>query len=169
MLGFRGFSKTFSRGYQVKSTTFKTIPVYPAVQSPSNHNLLSSLSKQELDKKLDPEGWRRSLISSHNKERLRAGDVVRVAYNQQKCKYDNLMGYVLSVDRKALEQDASILLRNQYSKTFVEVRVPIFSPLVERIDLIRRADGRRQRSKHYYIRGTKLDVGDLEAGMRKRR
>lgn len=169
MLGVKGCPRIFARCYQIKTTSFKRIPVYPPVQEAPKSNILKVLSKQSLDKKLDSEGWRRELISPNNKERLRAGDVVRVAYNSQKCNYDNLMGYVLAVDRKALQQDASILLRNQYAKTFVEVRVPIFSPLIERIDLIRRADGRRQRSKHYYIRGTKLDVGDLEAGLRKRR
>ncbi|SCU78088.1 LANO_0A02058g1_1 [Lachancea nothofagi CBS 11611] len=163
------FAKIFARSYQVGSTTRKTIPVYPAIEKECKSNLLKQLSEKDLNDSLDPQKWRRELISTHNKDRLRAGDVVRVAYNSQKCKYDNLMGYVLSVDRKVLTQDASILLRNQYAKTFVEVRVPIFSPLIDRIDLIRRADGRRQRGKHYYIRNTKLDVGDLEAGMRKRR
>ncbi|CEP61140.1 mitochondrial 54S ribosomal protein bL19m LALA0_S02e07624g [Lachancea lanzarotensis] len=169
ILRLPGLSRGFVRNYQLSSTTRKTIPVYPAVEEPCKPNLLKILSEKDMNESLDRESWRRDLVSSHNKDRLRAGDVVRVAYNSQKCKYDNLMGYVLSVDRKELTQDASILLRNQYSKTFVEVRVPIFSPLIERIDLIRRADGRRHRGKHYYIRNTRLDVKDLEAGMRKRR
>ncbi|SCU89108.1 LADA_0E13718g1_1 [Lachancea dasiensis] len=168
-LTLSGAVKCFTRSYQLGSTSRKIIPVYPAIENAGKPKLLKRVTEKDLDESLDPQKWRRELISKHNKERLRAGDVVRVAYNSQKCKYDNLMGYVLSVDRKEITQDASILLRNQYAKTFVEVRVPIFSPVIERIDLIRRADGRRQRNKHYYIRGTKLDVKDLEAGMRKRR
>ncbi|SCV03973.1 LAME_0H14730g1_1 [Lachancea meyersii CBS 8951] len=167
--GLPGLVRGIVRNYQLSSTSRKTIPVYPAVEEACQCNLLKRLSEKDMNETLDPQKWRRDLISPHNKDRLRAGDVVRVAYNAQKCNYDNLMGYVLSVDRKELTQDASILLRNQYAKTFVEVRVPVFSPLIERIDLIRRADKRRQRSKHYYIRNTRLDVGDLEAGMRKRR
>lgn len=121
-----------------------------------------------MDTKLDPNGWRRKIISK-SKNSLNAGDVVRVVYDAEKCSYDNFVGYVLSVDRKRLIQDASVLLRNQIAKTSVEVRVPIFSPLVERIDVLRKSDSRRKRNKHYYIRGTKLDVGDLEAGLRKKR
>ena len=54
------------------------------------------------------------------------------------------------------------------AKTMVEMRIPIFSPLIERIDVLRKSDGKRKRNKHYYIRNTRLDVGDLEAGLKKR-
>lgn len=164
-----GATRLLVRHYQVPTTTRKIIPVYPPVQEAPASNLVKKIAKKDVDSILDPNGWRQKLISVHNKERIRAGDVVRVVYDGEKCKYDNIMGYVLSVDRKALALDASLLLRNQISKTFVETRVPLFSPLIERIDIIRRADARRERNKHYYIRGTKLDVGDLEAGMRKRK
>lgn len=160
--------EVFVRNYQVLTTTRKTIPVYPAVEKKQASNLLQRLSKNDLDAKLDPSGWRRKLVSK-KKEALNAGDIVRVVYNSEKCAHDNFVGYVLSVDRKQLVQDASILLRNQIAKTAVEVRVPIFSPLIERIDLLRKSDSRRKRNRHYYIRGTKLDVGDLEAGLRKKR
>lgn len=120
-------------------------------------------------KKLDPEGWKRQLISKNAHQSLRAGDVVRVVYDRSKCSYDSFIGYVLSVNHKELIQDSSLLLRNQISKTPVEMRVPVFSPLIERIDLLKKTDGKRQRNRHYYIRGTKLDVGDLDAGLRKRK
>lgn len=94
---------------------------------------------------------------------------MRVVYDSKKCSNDNFVGYVISVDRKKYDQDASLLLRNQIAKTYVELRVPVFSPLVERIDLLRKNNGKRKRNKHYYIRGTKLDVPDLEAGMRKKK
>lgn len=157
------------RFYQVPTTTRKVIPVYPPVQSKPSPNLVNKLSEKDLDDQLDPQKWRRNLIDSKNTGHLRAGDVVRIVYDSSKCNYDNFIGYVLSLDRKSLAQDASVLLRNHVSKTAVEVRVPIFSPLVERIDLLRRSDGKRGRNKQYYIRDTKLDVGDLEANMRKRK
>ncbi|QLG70774.1 hypothetical protein HG535_0A07160 [Zygotorulaspora mrakii] len=160
--------KIFFRSYQIPTTTRKIIPIYSPVEKIQSSNILERLSRQELDTKLDPNGWRRKIISK-SKNSLNAGDVVRVVYDAEKCSYDNFVGYVLSVDRKRLIQDASVLLRNQIAKTSVEVRVPIFSPLVERIDVLRKSDSRRKRNKHYYIRGTKLDVGDLEAGLRKKR
>ncbi|SCU87876.1 LAMI_0D07844g1_1 [Lachancea mirantina] len=156
------------RHYQILSGSRKVLPVYPPAEKKSSSNLLSRLSALDQNA-LDPQGWRRKLISGQPDETTRAGDVVRVVYDSNKCNYDNFVGYVLAVDRKSMTQDASLLLRNQVAKTFVEVRVPIFSPIIQRIDILRKSDGRRKRNKHYYIRGTKLDVGDLEAGLRKRK
>lgn len=146
----------------------KIIPVYPPIEKRSTPLVIKTLANQDLSQ-LDPNGVKTELVSKKNPDRLRAGDVLRVVYNSNKCNYDNFTGYVLAVDRKPIIQDTSILLRDYIYKTCVEMRVPIFSPLVERIDLIRRADGKRRRSKHYYIRNTRLDVGDLEASMRKKK
>lgn len=162
-------SRTFLRSYQIASTTRKVIPVYPTVEETKKRNLVETLAKQDLDAKLDPTGWRRKLVGKSAKESLSAGDVVRVVYDSKKCSYDNFVGYVLAVNRKNLVQDATLLLRNQISRTAVEALIPVFSPLIERIDVLRRADGRRKRNKHYYIRNTRLDVGDLEASLRKKR
>ncbi|GAV53876.1 hypothetical protein ZYGR_0AK03780 [Zygosaccharomyces rouxii] len=156
------------RTYQVPATTRKVIPVYPPVEQRQKPNLLKTLTDVDIQR-LDPQGWKRQLVSKKARHSLRAGDVVRIVYDQSKCSYDNFVGYVLSVNHKELIQDSSLLLRNQISKTAVEMRVPVFSPLIERIDLLKKTDGKRQRNKHYYIRGTKLDVGDLEAGLRKRK
>lgn len=156
------------RTYQIPTTTRKVIPVYPPAEQRQKSNLLRTLADVDV-KKLDPEGWKRQLISKNAHQSLRAGDVVRVVYDRSKCSYDSFIGYVLSVNHKELIQDSSLLLRNQISKTPVEMRVPVFSPLIERIDLLKKTDGKRQRNRHYYIRGTKLDVGDLDAGLRKRK
>lgn len=159
------------RSYQIQSTTRKIIPVYPPAEkqdSLKNTPLLQKISKEELDTTLDPTGWRRRLIDKHSGESLRAGDVVRVIYDKKKCNLDNFIGYILSVNRKELVQDASLLLRNQVSKVMVEVRVPLFSPLIQRIDILKRSDGSRRRNKHYYIRGTRLDVGNLDSLVKKR-
>lgn len=159
------------RWYQVSDHTKKVIPIYPPVESPvtpKNGVLLKNLSKIELDTKLDPTEWRRKLISKHNSECVKAGDVVRVVYDKEKCSYETFVGYVLSLDRKELVQDASLLLRNQISKSVVEVRLPVFSPLIKRIDILKKGDGSRKRNKHYYIRGTKLDVRNLESKTRRK-
>lgn len=162
-------SRAFTRSYQVISTVRKVIPVYPPVEKTQRSNVVQSVAKQDLDIKLDPSGWRRKLVGKSPKESISAGDVVRVVYDSKKCSYDNFVGYVLAVNRKNLIQDASLQLRNQISKTAVEATIPIFSPLIERIDVLRKADSRRKRNRHYYIRNTKLDVGDLEASLRRKR
>lgn len=161
--------RALTRNYQVVSTVRKVIPVYPPVEKIQKANIVQTLAKKDLDTKLDPSGWRRKLVGKSPKDSISAGDVVRVVYDSKKCSYDNFVGYVLAVNRKNLIQDASLQLRNQISKTAVEATIPIFSPLIERIDILRKADSRRKRNRHYYIRGTKLDVGDLEASLRKKR
>lgn len=163
------FSRQFARLYQLPAKSSRQVlPVYAPAEPVSKPLLVNKLAELDLEK-LDPSGIKRKLISKKNEQRLRAGDVVRVVYNSNKCNYDNFIGYILSLDRKELVQDASLLLRDHINKTCIEIRVPVFSPLVERIDVIRKADGRRQRNKHYYIRNTKLDVGDLDANMRKKK
>lgn len=160
------------RCYQVPTSTRKVLPIYPPVDpkpAVKNATLLKQLSEIDLKEKLDTDGWRFKLIDKHNKDCIKVGDVIRIIYNKEKCSYDNFVGYILSVDRKEQVQDASVLLRNQVSKVMVEVRVPLFSPLVERVDILKKSDGSRKRNKHYYIRGTKLDVGNLESKLRKRK
>ncbi|CAI1878281.1 hypothetical protein SEUBUCD646_0C01200 [Saccharomyces eubayanus] len=157
-----------TRTYIVPTTTRKTIPVYPPVELIGSAQIMTRVAQSEIET-LDPGASRRKLISKKNKDRLKAGDVVRVVYDSSKCSYDPFVGYILSIDRKQLVQDASLLLRNQIAKTAVEIRVPLFSPLIERIDLLRPHTSNRQRNKHYYIRGTKLDVGDLEASLRRKK
>lgn len=166
-----GISLIYKRFYQIPNRTRNVIPIYPPVENKSvkPDTLLQRISKEELDTQLDPQGWRRALIKKNTPQSIESGDVVRVIYDQSKCSYDPFIGYVLSIDRKHLIQDASILLRNQISKTMVEMRIPIFSPLVERIDILKKNDGKRRRNKHYYIRDTRLDVGNLEAKLRKRK
>ncbi|AET37856.1 mitochondrial 54S ribosomal protein bL19m Ecym_2103 [Eremothecium cymbalariae DBVPG len=159
--------RVLARNYQIKSTTRKVLPVYPVLESKSS-DIIKQLSLKDLST-LDPQATRRKLIDRHDKDCIKAGDVVRVVYDASKCNRSTVVGYVLSVDRKQLIQDCSLLLRNHINKTAVEMRIPVFSPLIDRIDLIRRADGKRRRNKHYYIRNTRLDVGDLDAGLKKRK
>lgn len=182
--GFRGTVSSFSRmiatrGYQVPTTAKKIIPVYPPAEvTKDRKTILQTLSVKDVNEKLDTSEWRRKLLgkttSCTSTTTVQSGDIVRVLYDKSKCDNDAFIGYVLSVDKKELVQDASLLLRNQISKTFVELRVPIFSPLVERIDILKKGNSnlnskKRQRNKHYYIRGTRLDVSDLESMLRKRK
>ncbi|CAL9727942.1 large ribosomal subunit protein bL19m [Monosporozyma unispora] len=166
-----GMSLMAKRLYQVPTSSKKIIPIYPPIQPTSLKptTILQKISVTELDSQLDSTGWRRNLLKKNDPQRIESGDIVRVIYDQSKCSYDPFIGYVLSLDRKEIVQDASILLRNQITKTVVEMRIPIFSPLVEKIDILKKNDGKRRRNKHYYIRGTRLDVGNLDAKLRKRK
>ncbi|CCD26624.1 mitochondrial 54S ribosomal protein bL19m NDAI_0I00550 [Naumovozyma dairenensis CBS 421] len=163
----------FNRCYQLPAINRKIIPVYPPVEPRSyaskDGSLLDKLAKLDVENTLDPQGWRRTLLEKSSKNSIKAGDIVRVTYDSKKSDNDNFVGYVLSVDRKRFIQDSSLLLRNQIGKTYVELRVPLFSPLIERIDLLRQNKGLRKRNKHYYIRNTRLDVHDLEAGLRRKK
>lgn len=158
-----------TRSYQLPSTSRKVISIYPKLEPKQKRpTLLKKLSEIELSNKLDTANERRKLVAKGSKDSIKAGDILRIVYDQSKCSYDNFVGYVLSIDRKELVEDTSILLRNQVSKTMVEMRIPLFSPLIERIDVLRKSDGKRKRNKHYYIRDTRLDVRDLEAGLKKK-
>ncbi|KAH3903572.1 mitochondrial 54S ribosomal protein bL19m SCDLUD_001214 [Saccharomycodes ludwigii] len=151
----------------------KILSVYPPREQPPHLNAFKTYQDfvaKDLER-LDPTRWRRDIISRTSPNRLMTGDIVRVVYNKKDSKNDDFMGYILGINRSGLTpQGSSILLRNHISKTSVELRVPVFSPLIERIDLIKRpSENKRKRNKHYYIRGTKLDVGDLEANLRKKK
>lgn len=77
------------------------------------------------------------------------------------------MGYVLAIDRNG--PDSTILLRNKVTKIGVEMRISLFNPIIERIDIVKRPAKYNGRNRHYYIRDTRLDVDDLEALAKKRR
>lgn len=126
--------------------------------------MLREYQLKEIEK-LDPEGWRRKLISKENSERVRTGDVVRVIYTTRTI--PTFIGQVIAKNQTGLA--ASLVLRNQVNKIGVELKVKLFSPLISRIDIIRRPRKYRPRNKQYYIRDTKLDVGDLETSLRVKR
>lgn len=124
-------------------------------------NVLKIYQTREIEK-LDPEGWRHKLIAEDNSERVRTGDIVRVMYTTRTI--PTFIGQVIAKKQTGLA--ASLVLRNQINKVGVELNVKLFSPLISRIDIIRRPRKYRARNKQYYIRGTKLDVGDLESSLR---
>lgn len=155
--------------YHVPSQTKgKTIPIYPPLSPPSlgkPRSMIQQLATKELNR-LDPQLWRRGLLKK-DPTGLQSGDIIRIKY---KGKDNNIIGYIISVDRGGQSVlDSSVLVRNQVNKTVVEMRVPIFSPVIDGIDILKKSDGSRERNKHYYIRGTKLDVGNLESKLRKRK
>lgn len=127
-----------------------------------------NIYKSDQYAKLDPTFWRRDLIQPserNNNTVLRAGDIVRVMYNTRSV--PSFTGQIVKISKKGL--DANFLLRNLVSKVGVEMQVKLFNPLISRIDVVRRPAEYKKRNRQYYIRGNRLDVGDLEASLRKRR
>lgn len=111
---------------------------------------------------LDPSGQRRELINKANPECLRAGDVIKVTYVDR----TSVLGQIIAIKRS--NTDSNILIRNKITRLGCEVRIPIFNPRIKNIEVIQRPKRYLARSKHYYIRNTRLDVGDLEANLRKK-
>lgn len=127
-------------------------------------NVQAIYHQQQLAK-LDPQGWRDRLIHGHKEQKLYAGDVVRIVYTTRAI--PQFLGQIIGINKR--KTDSSILLRNIVTKVGVEMRVKIFSPLIQRIDLVKRPIKKLPRNKHYYIRHTKHEVKDLEAQVKKER
>lgn len=111
---------------------------------------------QQLLKKHDPHGKRLALVNGPNK--LRAGDIIKVSYFDR----TSVLGRVLGIKRGQNNIGTNILMRNRITKLGCEVRVPLYSPNIRNIEVIHKPETYLPRSKQYYIRNTKYDVGDLE-------
>lgn len=113
-------------------------------------------------KTLDPSGQRRALINKDSKNCLRAGDIIKVTYTDR----TSVLGQIIAIKRS--NTDSNILLRNKITKLGCEVRIPVFSPKIKNIEVIQKPARYLARAKQYYIRNTRLDVGDLEANIRRK-
>ncbi|KAH3682597.1 hypothetical protein WICPIJ_006436 [Wickerhamomyces pijperi] len=154
------------RSYIVPSKAKKIIDVY----NPLNYGRKDVMQtyKDSQYTKLDPTFWRRDLIKPSERNNgtvLRSGDIVRVMYNTRTI--PAFTGQIIKISKKGL--DSNLLLRNLISKVGVELHVKLFNPLISRIDVVRRPNQYKPRNRQYYIRGNRLDVGDLDASLRKRR
>ncbi|CDR40396.1 CYFA0S05e00320g1_1 [Cyberlindnera fabianii] len=152
-----------SANYIVPSKQSRTINVFEPLRAQSKTSVLDHF-KSTQKKRLDPTSWRENLISPSSPDRIRTGDVLRVMYTSRSI--PPFVGQVIAVSKKGL--DASITLRNNISKIGVEVKVKVYSPLIQRVDVVRRPHQYKKRNRQYYIRETRLDVGDLEASLRRR-
>ena len=96
---------------------------------------------------------------------LRAGDAIRVTYLDR----TNVVGQVIAIKRSVNSVGTNILIRNKINKTGCEVRIPLFNPNIRNIEVINKPKKYLPRRKHFYIRNTKYDVGDVEASLKKRK
>lgn len=117
---------------------------------------LALVEKQQLSN-LDPEGWRRELVDRKSEKCLLPGDIVRVI----KTDRTHFSGMVIAIKRNGLS--TNLVLRNKITGLGVETRYQLYSPTIEKIELMRRPNKMKRRAKLYYVRGSaKHDVGDLE-------
>lgn len=118
--------------------------------------------KNELVKKYDPAGKRLALID--RRSGLRAGDIIRVTYYDRSTN----LGQVIAVKRGHNAIGANILIRNKLTKVGCEVRVPLYNPRIRNIELLKQPKKYLPRAKHYYIRGTRYDVGDVSVALKQK-
>lgn len=161
---FRTLINPLKCSFQTRGFKFFGQKIVKVLEKPpalrNGESLMSYVKSQQL-KKLDPSGTKSALVNKHNHSKLRAGDIVRIIYQNRQ---PPITAMIIGIKRNGA--DSNILMRNNVSKTGVEFRISIFNPIVERIDILRRPVRYRRRNKLYYIRGNQLDVGDLENDMR---
>lgn len=122
--------------------------------------MISYLNKQ-LIAKFDPTGKRRALVDQNNG--LRAGDIIKVTYQDR----TSALGQVLAIKRCQNNIGTNILIRNKFNKLGLEVRIPLFNPIVKNIEVLYKPKKYLPRRKQFYIRNSKYDVGELEAFLKR--
>lgn len=96
---------------------------------------------------LDPTGERRALFDYRRSPRsVKVGDILRVTFKNG----DPFSGVCLSIRLRGV--DTSFLLRNQLTRVGVEMSIKVFSPNVESVEIVQRAEKRKRRARLYYMR-----------------
>lgn len=134
-------------------------PLPTAHTRTQSKNLMNSI-QNELLNKYDRSGWRSQLLDKSNKDKvMRSGDVVRVSFKDG-LKNPSFTGAVMAIDRNGA--DSTVLLRSKVTGVGVERRFSLYNPFIERVDIVRRPEKYTGRNRIYYIRNTKLDVGEYD-------
>ncbi|PYH88988.1 hypothetical protein BO71DRAFT_435216 [Aspergillus ellipticus CBS 707.79] len=106
---------------------------------------------------LDPTGERRALFDYRRSPRsVKPGDIVRVTFKNG----DPFNGVCLSIRLRGL--DTSFLLRNHLTRVGVEMAIKVYSPNVESVEIVQRAQKRKRRARLFYMRDPKHDMGTVE-------
>lgn len=146
----------FCRGVSLTSSgaVFEPLP-----QRRNGESAVKFLHKQLL-KKFDPLGKRSELV--HPNTGVCAGDIIKVTYNDR----STVFGRVLGVKRGQNNLGTNILIRNRVTRLGCEIRVPVFNPVIANIEILEKPSTYLSRNKHFYVRNSKNDVGDIEAMIR---
>jgi len=105
---------------------------------------------------LDPTGARTHLFARSNPESAKVGDILLVRLKNG----DPFAGVCINIRRRGV--DTGILLRNQLTRVGVEMWYKIYSPNVEGIEVVQRAEKRARRERLTYMRKPKHDRGSVQ-------
>lgn len=118
--------------------------------------------KEEEMQRLDPSGSRRALLDRTSPSCLTPGSIVVV--KKQAClskpAVHTFIGTLLEIRRKGVA--SSITLRNIVHRQAVELSIPVFSPLVKGIDVVRKVN-RFRRARLTFLRDPKRKESPLLA------
>ena len=137
------------------------ITALPTVYEPlppkrNGENIMHYVQKQMLAKH-DPTGKRRALLDSLNG--LRAGDMIKISFTNR----NDVIGRIIAIKRGYMNLGSSILLRTKLGRVGSEIRVPVYNPNIRNIELLHKPEKYLPRRTQYYIREKRIDVGDVEA------
>ena len=105
---------------------------------------------------LDPTGARTNLFSKTNSEAAKVGDILLVRLKNG----DPFAGVCINIRHRGV--DTGILLRNELTRVGVEMWYKIYSPNVEGIEVVQRAEKRARRARLTYMRKPKHDMGSVQ-------
>ncbi|EGV64870.1 hypothetical protein CANTEDRAFT_120975 [Yamadazyma tenuis ATCC 10573] len=135
----------------------QTPTVFEPLPSKRNGQSVMKYLHEKLTKKYDPTGKRTALVDQQ--KGLRSGDIIKVTYLDR----TSVVGQIIAIKRSVRNVGTNILLRNKINKLGVEVRIPLYNPKIRNIEVLYKPKKYMPRRKHFYIRNTKYDVGDVEA------
>lgn len=147
------------------NATIKNTPVPSnsnmSEKRPNRRGIMAGLHA-ELKQEYDPSSKLTSLFSRKSSERIPVGSVVLVETytNATKTGMSTFSGILLAVRRRGVS--TSFVIRNIVSKTGVEIRFNLYSPLLKDVKVVQRALAgkddrsgrlrRTRRAKLYYLR-----------------
>jgi len=133
----------------------RRIKIHAPVAAPRTKDPIADLTAIQL-RVLDPAGTRQRLFSRDNKDAIRVGDIVQV----RRTNGEPFAGVLINLRRRGV--DTAILLRNQVTRIGVEMWFKLYSPSIEGVDLVQRAEKRKRRAKLYYMRKPEHDIGSVQ-------
>ncbi|KAI9229434.1 MAG: translation protein SH3-like domain-containing protein [Piptocephalis tieghemiana] len=113
---------------------------------------IMSVVREENLARLDPTGEKRALLDRSSPTRLLPGDTIRVtSYRSMSHPASTFAfsGVILGISRRGPE--STIVIRNIVQQLGVEMRYPVYSPMVKGIEVLARGKKYR-RAKLYYLR-----------------
>jgi len=110
---------------------------------------------------LDPTGERRALFDRKNRQGVKVGDILRVTFKSG----DPFAGVCLNIRSRGV--DTAFLLRNKLTKIGCEMWIKVYSPNVDGVEVVQRAEKRKRRARLTYMRKPEHDLGSVENIVRK--